>query len=32
VNAAQIDDAGDWISDTDPSLDQIEQRANEENR
>jgi len=31
VNAAQIDDARDWISDTDPSLDQIEQRANAEN-
>jgi hypothetical protein len=30
VNAAQIDDARDWISDTDPSLDQIEQRANAE--
>src|SRR6058998_461849 len=28
VNPAQIDDARDWISDTDPSLDQIEQRAN----
>jgi len=32
VNAAQIDDARDWISDTDPSLDQIEQRANAETR
>ncbi len=30
VNPEQIDDARDWISDTDPSLDQIEQRANGE--
>jgi Protein of unknown function (DUF1353) len=30
VNPAQIDDARDWISDTDPSLEQIEQRANAE--
>src|SRR5213595_3350937 len=28
VNPEQINDARDWISDTDPSLDQIEQRAN----
>ena len=31
VNPEQINDACDWISDTDPSLDQIEQRANAEN-
>jgi len=31
VNPEQINDARDWISDTDPSLDQIEQRANAEN-
>jgi hypothetical protein len=30
VNPAQINDARDWISDTDPSLEQIEQRANAE--
>jgi Protein of unknown function (DUF1353) len=30
VNPEQINDARDWISDTDPSLDQIEQRANAE--
>jgi hypothetical protein len=32
VNPAQINDARDWISDTDPSLEQIEQRANTETR
>jgi hypothetical protein len=31
VNPEQINDACDWISNTDPSLDQIEQRANAEN-
>jgi hypothetical protein len=30
VNPAQIDDARDWISTADPTLDQIEQRANAE--
>jgi Protein of unknown function (DUF1353) len=30
VNAAQINEARDWISNTDPSLQQIEQRANTE--
>jgi hypothetical protein len=32
VNPEQINDARDWISETDPSLDQIEQRANAETR
>ncbi len=32
VNPAQINEARDWISNTDPSLQQIEQRANAENR
>jgi hypothetical protein len=32
VNPAQINEARDWISDTDPSLEQIEQRANAEGR
>jgi hypothetical protein len=32
VNPAQIDQAQEWISNSNPSLDQIEQRANEENR
>ncbi len=32
VNPAQIDQAQEWISTSDPSLEQIEQRANEENR
>jgi hypothetical protein len=31
VNPEQINDARDWISNADPSLDQIEQRANAEN-
>ena len=31
VNPEQINDARDWISHADPSLDQIEQRANAEN-
>jgi hypothetical protein len=30
VNPVQINDARDWISNTDPSLEQIEQRANTE--
>jgi uncharacterized protein DUF1353 len=30
VNPAQINEARDWIRDTDPSLEQIEQRANAE--
>jgi Protein of unknown function (DUF1353) len=30
VNPAQINDARDWISNTDPTLEQIEQRANAE--
>src|SRR6058998_1784736 len=30
VNPAQIDDARDWISTSDPTLDQIEQRADTE--
>jgi hypothetical protein len=30
VNPAQINEARDWISNTDPSLEQIEQRANTE--
>jgi uncharacterized protein DUF1353 len=32
VNPAQINEARDWISNTDPSLEQIEQRANAETR
>ena len=32
VNPAQINEARDWISNTDPSLEQIEQRANAEAR
>src|SRR5881227_3373119 len=32
VNPAQIDQAQEWISTSDPSLEQIEERANEENR
>ena len=32
VNPAQINQARDWISNTDPSLEQIEQRANAEAR
>ncbi|PYJ61148.1 MAG: hypothetical protein DME74_09200 [Verrucomicrobia bacterium] len=32
VNPAQINEARDWISNTDPSLQQIEQRASAENR
>jgi hypothetical protein len=32
VNPAQINEARDWISTADPSLEQIEQRANAENR
>ena len=32
VNPAQINQARDWISNVDPSLDQIEQRANTETR
>jgi hypothetical protein len=32
VNRVQINDARDWISNTDPSLEQIEQRANTETR
>ena len=32
VNPAQINEARDWISSTDPSLEQIEQRANTETR
>jgi hypothetical protein len=32
VNPAQINQARDWISNTDPSLEQIEQRANTESR
>jgi hypothetical protein len=32
VNPAQINEARDWISNTDPSLEQIEQRANTETR
>jgi Protein of unknown function (DUF1353) len=30
VNAAEVNEARDWIRDTDPSLEQIEQRANTE--
>jgi len=30
VNPEQINEARDWISNTDPSLEQIEQRANAE--
>jgi hypothetical protein len=30
VNRVQINEARDWISNTDPSLEQIEQRANAE--
>jgi hypothetical protein len=32
VNPSQINQARDWISTADPSLDQIEQRANSEGR
>ena len=32
VNPEQINEARDWISNTDPSLEQIEQRANTETR
>ena len=32
VNPAQINEARNWISNTDPSLEQIEQRANTETR
>jgi hypothetical protein len=32
VNPAQINEARDWISNTDPSLEQIEERANAETR
>jgi hypothetical protein len=32
VNPAQINEARDWISTADPSLEQIEQRANAEGR
>ena len=32
VNPEQINEARDWISNTDPSLEQIEQRANAETR
>jgi len=32
VNPAQINEARDWISNTDPTLEQIEQRANTEAR
>ena len=32
VNPAQINEARDWISNNDPSLEQIEQRANTETR
>src|SRR5437588_432325 len=32
VNPEQINEARDWISNTDPSLEQIEQRANTEAR
>ena len=32
VNPVQINEARDWISNTDPSLEQIEQRANTETR
>src|SRR5438132_3492666 len=32
VNPAQINEARDWISNTDPTLEQIEQRANTETR
>ena len=30
VNPAEINEARDWIQDADPSLEQIEQRANTE--
>ena len=30
VNPAQVNEAREWISDTDPTLEQIEQRANAE--
>ena len=32
VNPEQINEARNWISNTDPSLEQIEQRANAETR
>jgi len=32
VNPAQVNEARDWISNTDPTLEQIEQRANAEGR
>ena len=32
VNPAQVNEAREWISDTDPTLEQIEQRANTEPR
>jgi hypothetical protein len=32
VNPAQVNEAREWISDTDPSLEQIEQRASTETR
>jgi hypothetical protein len=32
VNPVQVNEARDWISNTDPSLEQIEQRANTETR